>query len=712
MEKELRSSEKEELSNCLQVICEHYKLTFSKDVLFSGLPLINGDLTPSIFSRAAERAGLKSKIATRSLTQINPSLLPVVLILDNNTACVLLSLNIEQQTVNVIYPDLPGADLVEPIAELNKRFSGQVIFVRPKHQFDKRAPSINRNNKGHWFWGVVKECRSLYRDVIISAVVINLFSVAMPLFVMNIYDRVVPNGAIETLWMLAIGVTIVLLADLMLKMVRNYYVELAASRIDVKVSASLMEKILNIRLADRPPSSGAFASGIQSFESVRSLLSSLTLVSLVDLPFVLLFSIIIAIISPVLVLPIIFGSLVIVVYAFSAQKKLHGLSNGAMQSSALKNAILVESIDNIEEIKSFHAESKVQIDWEKSTIFLARTQSQIRFISSSISNVSQFIQQIVGIVILIIGVYLISKGELTQGALIAAYMLSSRAMNPINLVAGVISQYHNAATSMKVLNTLMAQPSERPLNTHKIPHNSFKGEIEFKNVFFRYDDDSKDVLSNVSFRIKAGDHVAILGKNGSGKSTIQKLLLGLYTPTAGHIYIDGIELQQLELSELRKNVGYVPQEISLFFGSLRDNIMYLAKHTEPQALTRALELSGLLSVVNAHPDGLDMQVGEHGHHLSGGQKQAVAIARAIVADPPLLLLDEPTSSLDHHAEDQVKQALENVSKKRTMLLVTHRVSLLTMVNHIIVLDAGKVVLNGEKNKVLESLKSGKVKASV
>ncbi|GAC10985.1 type I secretion system permease/ATPase [Paraglaciecola chathamensis] len=704
--------EKEDLSNCLYVICEHYNLDYSKDVLLSGLPLMDGDLTPSIFSRAAERAGLNSKIATRTLEQINPSLLPAVLILQNNTACVLMSIDNEQQTVSVIYPDLPGADVEESLEVLSKRYTQQVIFARPKHKFDERTPKIKRNTTGHWFWGVIKECRGLYRDVIISAVVINLFSVAMPLFVMNIYDRVVPNGAVETLWMLASGVAIVLLADLVLKMVRNYYVELAASRIDVKVSSSLMEKILNIRLLDRPPSSGAFASGIQSFESIRALLSSLTLVSFVDLPFVLLFSVIIAIISPVLVLPIIVGSLLIVGYAFSAQKKLHSLANGAMQSGALRNAILVESIDNIEEIKSFHAESKVQVDWEKSTIFLARTQSQIRFISSSISNVSQFIQQLVGIVILIIGVYLIIEGELTQGALIAAYMLSSRAMNPINLLAGVIAQYHNAATSMEMLNTLMDQPLERPVNTHKIKHATFKGDIEFKNVTFRYDDDSKDVLSNVSFKINAGDHVAILGKNGSGKSTIQKLLLGLYTPTSGHIYIDGIELQQLELSELRNNVGYVPQEISLFFGSLRDNIMYLAKHAEPQALTRALELSGLMSVVNNHPDGLDMQVGEHGHHLSGGQKQAVAIARAIVANPPFLLLDEPTSSLDHQAEDQVKSALESVSAGRTMLMVTHRVSLLSMVNQIIVLDAGKVVIKGERNKVLEALKSGNVRATI
>lgn len=700
----------EDLSSCLYVICEHYNMIYSKDVLLSGLPLVDGDLTPSIFSRAAERAGLKSKIATRTIEQVNPSLLPAVLILNNNTACVLLSLNNENKTAKVIYPDLPGADVDESIESLSKRFTGQIIFARPKHQFDKRAPTIEKETTGHWFWSVIKECRGLYRDVIISAVVINFFSVAMPLFVMNIYDRVVPNGAIETLWMLACGVAIVLVADLVLKMVRNYYVELAASRIDVKVSSSLMEKILNIRLTDRPPSSGAFASGIQSFESIRTLLSSLTLVSFVDLPFVLLFSVIIAIISPILILPIIVGSLVILGYAFSAQKKLHSLSTGAMQSGALRNAILVESIDNIEEIKSFHAESKVQVDWEKSTIFLARTQSQIRFISSSISNVSQFIQQLVGIVILIIGVYLIIERELSQGALIAAYMLSSRAMNPINLVAGVIAQYHNAATSMEVLNALMEQPSERPVNTHKIHHPMFKGEIEFKNVSFRYDDDSKDVLSDVSFKINAGDHVAILGKNGSGKSTIQKLLLGLYTPTSGHIYIDGIELQQLELTELRNNVGYVPQEISLFYGTLRDNIMYLAKHTEPQALNRALELSGLMSVVNNHPDGLNMQVGEHGHHLSGGQKQAVAIARAIVANPPLLLLDEPTSSLDHQAEDHVKHALESVSKGRSMLMVTHRVSLLSMVNQIIVLDSGKMVMKGKKEQVLDALKNGKAKA--
>ncbi|BDF95049.1 MULTISPECIES: type I secretion system permease/ATPase [Pseudoalteromonas] len=691
------------LVDCLEILCHYHDREFSRETLLNGLPLEQGNLTPSGFSRAAKRIGFKTKVVNKQLTKINTALLPAILLLENNQACVITALDPLTQTVEVIYPELSDSAVTLNVADLSQNPTDVIIYTRPEFTFDARSPVLQKLSKDGWFWGVIKECRSLYKDVIISAIALGVLSIAMPLFVMNVYDRVVPNQAVETLWVLAIGVLIALTADFALRLVRSYFVELAASRIDVKVSAVIMERVLGMQLKNRPTSAGSFASNIQSFEAVRGFFSSITLIALVDLPFVFLYLTVIAIIGVELSIPIIVGAIILLCYALAAHRKLEALSEQTMKASSMRNAILVESLTNIEDVKSFHSECKTQAAWEKSTIYIARVNAQSRLISGSIANSATWLQQCVGVIIMIIGVHLVIAGDLTQGGLIAAYLLSSRTMGPIGQSAAVLAQFHHAAIAMHSLNEIMEKEVERPAGKHWLSHPVLRGDIEFQNVHFKYSDESNEALSGVSFKIKAGEKVAILGRNGSGKSTLEKLILGLHDPTSGSILIDNTDIHQIDPAELRHNIGYVPQTISLFFGSLKDNITLSAWHAKDEQIISACERSQLFDLINSHPDGFDLQVGEQGRLLSGGQRQAVGIARALINDPPILILDEPTSALDHNSEAKIIANLKQYNHDKTLLVVTHRTSLLELVDRIIVVDNGKIIADGPKARVIASL---------
>lgn len=695
------------LASCLSIVALSHQREFNQQTVLAGLPLINGCLTPSVFPRAAKRIGFSCKIANRTFDNINPNLLPAVLLLKNEQCCVINKLNHEDQTAEIIFPDLPSSIKTIPLKELHECYNGKVIYARPEFQFDQRAPIIKQLRERHWFWSVIQANRKLYRDVIIAALVINLLAVAMPLYVMNIYDRVVPNHAVETLWVLSAGIILALLADLVLRLMRSWFVDLAASRADVQLSSSIMEKVMAMKLEHRPDSTGSFTANIQSFEAIRSFTGSLTVVTLVDLPFVLLFITIIALISWPLIIPILVGATIIIVYALMAQQKMAALSENSMRASAMRNSTLVESISNLENVKSFNAESHIQSIWEKATIFISRTGAKMRFLSASISNTAMFIQHAVSIVIMVVGVYLLIDGQMTQGGLIGAYMLSSRAIAPISQVAGLLAQYHNASTAMKSLDEIMARPSENAKD-NQISRPLLNGDIEFKNVNFKYPGAESLALSNINFKIKSGEHVAILGKNGSGKSTLERLILGLYEAESGAVLIDGIDIRQLNSAQLRRNIGYVPQDVSLFFGTLKDNIVTAHPQAKDEEILKAADLAGILPFINKHPLGFNLPVGENGKLLSGGQRQSVAIARALINEPPILLFDEPSGSLDHASEEVLKQKLSAYALGKTMIVVTHRSSLLTLADRIIVIDSGKIVADGPKDMVLDALRQGRV----
>ncbi|WP_283101583.1 MULTISPECIES: type I secretion system permease/ATPase [Halomonadaceae] len=695
---------------CLRVVARAHDQEMSRDALVAGLPLEEGRLTPSVFLRAASRAGLAARHARVRLVQLNAALLPVVVLLEPGRACVLASLDIRSRTAQVIFPELGEAAIEIGLDVLQARFSGRVIYARPKFRFDARGAEVDKQTTHHWFWGVIRENRKLYRDVIVGSVMINLFAIAMPLFVMNVYDRVVPNQATETLWVLAVGIFVVLCFDLALRLMRNAFVDLAASRADVKLSSSIMQRVLGMRLEGRPASTGSFSATLHSFESVRAFIGSATVVGLVDLPFVVLFVAIIAMIGVPLALPIVVGIVFVLLYALGAQRKLHELSETTWRVGAQRNATLVESLANLETVKTLRAESRLQSVWEKSTAFLSRTSAQLRLISSSVSSVALWAQHSVAVAVIIIGVYLIIEGDLSQGGLIAAYLLSSRAMGPVSQAAALLAQYHQSSTALGALNGVMERPVERPEGKAFVGRPVVRGELEFNRLTLRYPDQERDAIRDITLKIEPGEKVALLGRVGSGKSTLNKLMLGLYQPTSGAVLLDGVDIRQFDPIELRRHVGYVPQDVGLFYGSLRENVVAGggSDAIEDEALLQALEISGLGELINTHPQGVDLAVGERGQMLSGGQRQSVAIARALVHDPQILLLDEPSSAMDHASEEAFKRRLGEYAEAKTMVIVTHRTSLLSLVDRIVVIDAGKVVADGPKERVVEALRSGQI----
>ena len=553
--------------------------------------------------------------------------------------------------------------------------------------------------------------RFVYGDVLWAALLINVFALAFPMFSMNVYDRVVPNNAVETLWALAIGVFLVLSADLFMRLLRSHFVDEASARIDVQISARLMEKVLGLRLEHRPESVGSFAANLRGFEQVRDFIASSTVTALIDLPFALLFVGVMAWISPWLVLPVLAAFALILLVGWVLQARLHELSQTTYQAGALRNATLIESLTGIETIKSQGAEGVIQTKWESANAFLARTTVKMRALSSSAMYGTNYLTQLVSVAIILIGVHLISQRELTMGALIALTMLSSRALAPAGQIVGLLMQYQGARTAMESLNSIMEKPVERPLESSFVQRPKLTGDIEFRNVKFAYPNRTDAALDGLSFKISAGEKVALIGRVGSGKSTIQRLIMGLYQPTDGAVLLDGIDLRQLDPADVRRNLGCVSQDVMLFYGSLRDNVMLGMPYADDSAVVAAAEVAGLNEFVNRHPKGFDLQVGERGESLSGGQRQSVGLARAVLHNAPILLLDEPTSAMDFSSEAQITNKVNAFAQDKTVVLVTHRTSLLAMVTRVIVIDGGRIVADGPRDRIMEALASGRVAKS-
>jgi len=696
------------LLDCLVELTRIHGRPSTRAALSAGLPLHKVGLTPSLFHRAAARAGFSSKVVRRPIEKIDDVLLPAILLLKNNQACLLMAWGNEGRTALLLFPEAGQGGVALSRAELEERYAGIAIFARPHFRFDQRTPKVGEMVQSHWFWGAFREQLPVYRDILMAAALINILALAMPLFSMNVYDRVVPNFAVETLWMMAAGILLVLGVDYALRLLRGHFVDLAGARIDLKLSALIMERVLGMRMADKPASVGSFAANLRSFESVRDFIASATVTALIDLPFAILFLLVMAWISWPLVFVPVLGGIGMLIYSYIIQHKMHELSETTYRATALRNATLVESLTALETIKAHGAEGQMQEKWEKTAAFLARTSGELRLLSSSAMNGSATLQQFVNLVAVVAGVYLIHAGMLTMGGLIACTMLAGRAMAPLAQMVALLMQYQNARLALKSLEETMNRPTERTGESAFIHRAEIRGEIEFRDVTFAYAKDNEPALKNVSFHVRPGEHVVVLGRVGSGKTTLQKLMLGLYTPTSGAVYIDGVDLRQLDPADVRRNIGYVEQDTMLIYGSLRDNIGIGAPYADDQMVIEAAEMGGLAEFVNRHPQGFDMLIGERGESISGGQRQGVAMARAVLLDPPILLLDEPTSSMDFTSEEQLKARLRRFTEHKTMVIVTHRLSLLDLAHRIVVIDGGKVVADGPREKVIEALQSGKV----
>ena len=696
------------LLDCLVELTRIHGRPSTRASLSAGLPMSKQGLTPSLFARAASHAGFSAKVVRRPLEKIDLALLPVILLLAGDEACILHSWDADTDEARLLFPDTGQGEVTLKRAELEARYAGVAIFARPRFRFDDRTPPVADVRERHWFWGAILDQRSIFKDILAAALLINLFGIAMPLFSMNVYDRVVPNFAVETLWVFAGGMTLVLIMDYIIRLLRGKFVDLATARVDIKLSALIMERVLGMRLSQRPLSVGAFASNLRSFEMVRDFIASATVTALIDLPFAFLFLLVIFWISwPLVFIPIV-GIIVVLIYSYIVQHRMRGLTETTFRAAAQRNATLVESLTALETIKSHGAESQMQARWEKTTAFLARVSGELRLLSASSMNGASGIAQFVNVAVVVAGVYLIHERMLTMGGLIASTMLAGRAMAPLGQLVGLLLQFENAQNAMKALESIMSTPTERSNESAFVHRPELRGDIEFRDVHFAYPGREEHALRGVSFRIRPGEHVVVLGRIGSGKSTLQKLMLGLYAPTQGAVLLDGVDLRQLDPADVRRNIGYVAQDSMLFFGTLRENIGIRAPYADDRALLAAAELAGLTEFVNRHPEGFDMVVAERGESLSGGQRQAIAIARAVLLDPAVLLFDEPTSAMDFSSENTLKDRIRKFAEQKTMVIVTHRTSLMDLADRIIVMDDGVVVADGPKDRVIAALQSGQV----
>ncbi|WP_447918953.1 type I secretion system permease/ATPase [Achromobacter aegrifaciens] len=701
-----RAAHDDPLLDCLVEITRLHGVTATAQALSAGLPLEEHRLTPALLPRAAARAQLSARVVKRTLDSISQDLLPAILLLNGERACLLLKKDGDNYVVS--HPELGGSSMEISAAELSAQYTGLVCFVRPQFRFDARAPEVAKVRERHWFWAAIMENRRLYRDALIAALLINIFAMAMPLFTMNVYDRVVPNNAVETLWVLAIGITLVVIFNMILSTARSHVVDSASKRVDVRLSAQIMERVLDLRLEGRPVSVGSFAANLRSFESIRDFIASATITTLVDLPFILLFLVALAWISPWMILPPLVAIVLILLVSLAAQARMESLTMASFQASSQRNATLVEALTGLESVKTLNAQGSIQRNWERATEYIALTGGKLKLISSSTVGFVQAIQQLVSISVVIIGVYQAQESAISMGGIIAASMIAGRCLAPLGQVAGLLMQYQNARTSLGSIDNYMKLPVERPAEAEFLHRPVFHGGIEFRDVTFSYPGSKQPVLKKVSFKLQPGEKVGIIGRIGSGKTTLEKLALALYQPTEGAVLLDGIDVRQIDPADVRRAIGHVPQDPLLFYGSLKHNLSMGAPYADDASILAAANMAGVTDFANQHPDGFDMVIGERGESLSGGQRQSVAVARALINDPPILLLDEPSSNMDHQSEAQLRKRLGEASASKTILLVTHRTALLELIDRLIVIDNGHIVADGPKEQVVEALRQGRV----
>ncbi len=678
----------------------------SPQFLYSGLAGI-GEVTPGECIRAAARSGLQAKIMQRpTLDDISPLTLPCVLILENGRSCVLTALS--QHLATIILPEMGDEPQQVNRERVANEYTGYAVFGSVDNQGDKRIESFRRPQGKRWFWDAIKHYGPIYRHAAFASVIINLIALGSPLFVMNVYDRVVPNNAIDTLWVLAIGISLAYLFDFLLRTLRNHFVDTAGRNADVVISSMLVDKVLSMQLDHKPESTGALVNNVREFESLREFFSSSTLLSCIDLPFLFLFLVFLGFIGgPLIILP-----LIAMPVMFGAGILLQSLAKRAAENSYSqnmhKNALLTEIVNGLETLKCCQGETRMQHLWEKVVEESAQANIETKKYGSLAVGFSVFITQFVTVGMVVWGVHLIAAGDLTMGGLIGSNILAGRAMAPLMQMAGLITRYQNSRISLDALNTLMALPSEDRDTNSTVDFGPLDPAFTLENVSFAYPNAARAAVENLSIHIAPGEKVGVIGRMGSGKSTLIRLLIGLYQPTDGAVKFGGIDIRQMAGTDLRTRVGFAPQDTVLFYGTVRDNIVLGDPFVSDQRMLRAASISSVTDFIRTKPEGFGTQVGEQGKALSGGQRQAIGLARALVRDPEVLILDEPTSNMDTSSELTVQSRLMKHMRNKTLILVTHRMSMLKLVDRLVVMDGGRIVADGPKDLVIEKLRASSV----
>ena len=694
-------------------LCEHYGLSRSSEALTAGLPMA-GLLSPSLALASLTNAGITAALVQRQVRALSEQLFPIILLRKERGGCVLVSRRAEPQAEDnraclyqVILPEISTRPVEIPQSEMDELYAGFAILAKPCAKVDTRAGEEAARPAGHWLLSTLWRYRRYYRSAAIGAVLINVLALASIFFTMNVYDRVIPNQAFVTLWSLAIGVLVAMVFEAIARYVRAHLLDHAGKKADLVLGTLLFRQALSIQMEHKPGSSGAFANQLREFESVRDFATSATLVAISDLPFVLMFVGVIFVVGgplgwvPLLLIPL------IVLVSVAVQWPLARTMKENLRETCLKQGLLIEAIEGLETLKAVGGEAFMQRRWEMFSALAANTSMKARQLSSVAGGVVMFFQQVQTVVLIVLGVYLINAGQLTMGALIATVMLASRATAPLAQVVALAVRFQQAKAALQSLNKLMKVPVDRDPSLEYLAKPQLTGQLTLKNLTFAYPGQSKQLnqpaLQGIELTIEPGERVAILGRVGSGKSTLLRVMARLYLPVSGQMFTDGLDVSQIDPADWRKAVGYVGQDARLFYGSLRENVMLGRPEATAEEFLRVLRLTGLDHVAARHPLGINLPIGEMGEGLSGGQRQLVSLARSLLARPLLLLLDEPTSAMDSQTETQFMQHLQRVTQGQTLVVVTHRPSVLRLVERILVIDEGKIVADGPKDMILAAM---------
>ena len=684
----------------IQYLAEMYDRPTSAFLMTAGLPLHeDGRLPFDQIEAAADHVGIRVKALTKALDRLDARDLPAILRTKDEGAVVVLE---RAEDGRFVVHD-PQQAMTGPVVleELERIYAGEALAIEPDPSRDRLQHQGLAPPPKHWFWSELGRYRQSFVYIGIAAAIVNLLGFAMPLFMMNVYDRIIPNKAATSLWVLACGVLLAFTLDYFLRLGRAQVVDEVGRDLDARLSQKLFEKVMNIPLSAREGNTGAFAKRISDYESVRDFFTSTTVVLIVDIAFVFVFFALILALGGVLVLVPIVGTLAIVVAGVSLQKSMIGAMHDAQADSSLQHSTLVESIAGIETLKATTGEGRMLMRWRRYVEMGARTQERLRTLSSTAVNVSSLFQQAISIGLIIGGFYLFNENKISMGAIIAMVMLAGRAMAPVGQFAYLMTRARQAMLSLSTLQKIMDAPDERRLSGDAMLRQIDKGRIEFKHVTFRYPEASADSLADLSLTIQPGERIGVIGRVASGKSTLGRLICGLYPPTAGEIIIDEVDSSQFHPHEIRRQFRYVGQDAELFSGTIRDNLRIGSSDAQDSALVAAVEKSGADLFLTRDAMGYGRLVGERGSRLSGGQRTFLTLARALVGPSRLLFLDEPTGAMDTQTEalfiQKLAQALE---PGQTLVVSTHRHAMLALVDRIIVVDQGRIIADGPKDKIL------------
>ncbi len=686
------------LSDAILYIAAHHGRPISRDALIAGLPMESHRLEPKLIARAAKRAGLETEIVRRKISEIPALVLPAMLLMNDGSARILLRIQAESGRPVIANPSFPE-NAAEP------KYSGYAVFLRPAAASDGRAAMAVNPMQDHWFWSVIVQFWNNYSHVAIAALIVNILALAAPLFIMNVYDRVIPNSAIPSLIALAIGLGIAIAFDFVLRIVRGRIIDMTGKQIDVVLASNIFEHVIAVKMAKRPGSVGVIANQLRDFESVREFFTSGTVISLTDLAFAIVFlAVLYMIAGPLAIVPAVMLPVMLVI-GLLLQKPLDHAMRRLQGESAARHGVLVEALSSIETVRAVSAEARMQSKWERSIAATARSSEDVHFWSSLALTFANSAQQVTTLIMVVWGVFLIMDGQITMGALIASSMLAGRVMGPIAGIAAVITRATQTISSLKAIDGIMALERERPPSRNYVTRRIAEGRVAFDGVTFRYPNGSENALENVSFKIEPGERVGIIGRIGSGKTTVGRLLAGFYEPDQGRILVDGIDARQYDPADLRRGIGFVLQDVDLFYGKLRDNITLGKPSATDEEVIEAAKLAGVESFIAGNPQGYEMPIAEQGRSLSGGQKQAIGLARVLIRKPQILFLDEPTAHFDIRSENEFLQRLKGLSAGEMSIVVsTHRLSLLALVDRLLFFERGRLVLDGPRDAVLARLR--------